>query len=67
MKWISTTEMMPNDGDRVLLYTPYAFFGDDHTCVGNRTGIQKSKASIGGKMAPIFTHWMPLPQEPTRS
>lgn len=64
MNWISAMERMPGEGERVLLYTPYEFFGEDHTCVGNREGLRKSKANIDGRMAPIFTHWMPLPQGP---
>lgn len=63
MEWISIKERMPNDGEKVLLYTPYEVFGDDHTWVGNREGIQKSRMNINGKMAAIFTHWMPLPDE----
>lgn len=67
MEWISTNEQLPQDGERVLLYTPYDFFGEEHACVGNREGICHSTARIDGKVAPIFTHWMPLPRIPARS
>jgi hypothetical protein len=66
MEWIRTSQQLPNDGERVLLYTPYEFFGNDHTCVGNREGICMCTANIDGRKTPVFTHWMPLPPVPER-
>jgi hypothetical protein len=64
MKWFSVTETQPKNGERVLLYTPYGFFGEDHSCIGDLESISTCCATISGKTVPIFTHWMPLPQMP---
>ena len=64
MEWISTEAKMPEDGARVLLYTPYRFFGDYHSCIGNRQSIRTCTTKLGKKTVPVFTHWMPLPAMP---
>ena len=64
MKWISAAEKMPGRGERVLIYTPYEFFGQDHACIGDTESIRICKTKIAGEMVPIFTHWMPLPRHP---
>ena len=66
MEWISAKEKLPCKGERVLIYTPYDFFGEDHACIGDKESIRVCKARIKGEMVPIFTHWMPLPQQPER-
>ncbi len=35
MEWINIEERLPANGDRVLLYTPHRFFGDDTACIGD--------------------------------
>jgi len=64
MRWIDTREELPDELERVLLYTPYPVFGDDHACVGNKESITTCTAQINRKLVPIFTHWMPLPPLP---
>ncbi len=64
MEWISTKVELPCEGERVLLYTPFEVFGDDHSCIGNQEGIRNCTVSVQGEMVPVFTHWMPLPQWP---
>ncbi|MDD2899578.1 MAG: DUF551 domain-containing protein [Desulfuromonadaceae bacterium] len=64
MEWIDTNVQMPNECQRVLLYTPYPVFGDDYTCVGNRESITACTTDIGKTPVQIFTHWMPLPEKP---
>lgn len=64
MNWISIEERLPGKGERVLLYTPYSFFGRDHSCVGDAESIVKCTTGKKGAEAPIFTHWMQLPQFP---
>lgn len=64
MEWISTEENLPDDGTRVLLYTPYRFFGDDHSCIGDRQSINSCTTKQGTETVPVFTHWMPLPAMP---
>jgi uncharacterized protein DUF551 len=64
MEWIDATEKMPNECERVLLYTPYSIFGADHSCVGDKESITTCTTRIGRKAVPIFTHWMPLPERP---
>lgn len=64
MRWIDTREKLPDEYERVLLYTPYPFFGDDNACVGNKESITTCTAKKGRKQVPIFTHWMPLPPKP---
>lgn len=56
MEWISISEQLPHDEERVLLYTPDDVFGDDHACVGTRAAILSCQ--------PLFTHWLPLPSVP---
>jgi hypothetical protein len=56
MEWISITEQLPREEERVLLYTPDNVFGDDHACVGTRAAILSCQ--------PLFTHWLPLPSGP---
>jgi Protein of unknown function (DUF551) len=64
VEWISIREKLPPKGDRALLFTPYGFFGDDHSCIGDVESITECTAEIGGEMVPVFTHWMPLPRTP---
>jgi len=64
MKWIAAKDEMPDESERILLFTPYPIFGDDHACVGNKESIMTCTARINRKMVPIFTHWMPLPPKP---
>ena len=66
MDWIATTDKLPEDAERVLLFTPYPVLGDDHTCVGNGECISACTPCINRKRVPVFTHWMPLPPVPTK-
>jgi hypothetical protein len=66
MKWISIENELPDDGQRVLLYTPYPFFGQDCSCVGDRDSISTGMINEGSRQVPIFTHWMSLPPGPGR-
>ena len=64
MQWINTKEQMPDRSMRVILYTPYEIFGNDHTCIGDREAIAACKTRQGRCNVPVFTHWMPLPGMP---
>jgi hypothetical protein len=64
MEWIDVTVKMPEERDRVLLFTPYPVFGNDYTCVGNRESIAVCTTKVNRKTVPVFTHWMPLPEKP---
>lgn len=64
MEWISTKIALPAESERVLIYTPFDVFGDDHACVGNRAAILSCNTDQGGRTLPIFTHWLPLPDAP---
>ncbi|MEI6206192.1 MAG: DUF551 domain-containing protein [Desulfuromonadales bacterium] len=64
MEWIDVREKLPDESERVLLFTPYPIFGGDYSCVGNRESIKTCTTRIGKKEAPVFTHWMPLPPKP---
>lgn len=64
MKWINAKQKLPNESERVLLFTPYPFFGDDYACIGNRESITTCTARINRRLVPVFTHWMPLPSKP---
>lgn len=64
MQWIKADEMMPDQKMRVLLYTPYKIFGNDHTCIGDCEAIAACKTRKGRNRVPVFTHWMPLPVMP---
>ncbi len=64
MKWISIDDRLPTVGERVLLYTPYRFFGEDNACIGDAESVSLCTAVISGKTVPIFTHWLPLPPLP---
>lgn len=64
MIWIDAKKRLPSDAERVLLYTPYPFFGNDYACVGNRESITTCIANINSEDVPVFTHWMPLPPKP---
>ena len=66
MEWIDTKFKLPDESERVLLYTPYRIFGEDYSCVGNRESITACKTRINRKNVPVFTHWMPLPDKPHR-
>ena len=64
MQWININDRLPDDAERVLLYTPYPFLGDDYACVGNRACIMSCTARVDRRKVPVFTHWMPLPPGP---
>jgi hypothetical protein len=64
MKWIAAKDELPQESERVLLFTPYPVFGDDHACVGNKESINACTARINKKQVSLFTHWMPLPPGP---
>lgn len=64
MEWISAKEKLPENGERVILYTPYEFFGEDYSCIGDKDSIRVCKTRRGRQTVPVFTHWMPLPQKP---
>ncbi|GAM07802.1 hypothetical protein OR1_00071 [Geobacter sp. OR-1] len=66
MEWIPISEHLPDESERVLLFTPYRVLGDDHTCVGTKESISTCTARINRKQVPVFTHWMPLPPIPTK-
>jgi hypothetical protein len=66
MEWIATKDKLPDDTERVLLFTPYQVLGDDHTCIGNKASISTCIASINQQQVAIFTHWMPLPPTPVQ-
>ena len=65
LNWISIEERLPGTGERVLLYTPYSFFGMDHSCVGDAESIVTCTTKQRGAKVPVFTHWMQLPQFPS--
>ena len=65
MEWIDAKVKLPEDGDRVLLFTPYPIFGNDYSCVGNRESIVACTAEIDNTFVQVFTHWMPLPEKPS--
>ena len=64
MEWISISNRLPGKGERILFYTPFAIFGEDHSCIGDSDSINTCKTEIEGELVPIFTHWMPLPKAP---
>lgn len=64
MNWIATNDALPDESERVLLFTPYPVLGDEHTFVGNKESITTCTARIKSKKVAVFTHWMPLPPEP---
>ena len=64
MEWFNVKDKQPNDVENVLLYTPFEFFGEAHSCVGNIEGIRSCTTKIGKRTVPVFTHWMPLPPKP---
>lgn len=64
MHWIDASEQLPDDAERVLLFTPYKVFGDDHACVGNRESLTTCTTRINRQQVRLFTHWMPLPPNP---
>lgn len=66
MRWINIQEQLPEQEMRVLLYTPFEIFGNDHSCIGDRDAIASCKTRQGGSCVPVFTHWMPLPLMPDR-
>jgi hypothetical protein len=67
MKWIDARKKLPEDCERVLLFTPHSFFGDDYACVGDKESLTTCTATINRKKVPVFTHWMPLPPKPDRN
>jgi len=64
MEWIAAQKELPDESERVLLFTPYPISGDEHTFVGNLESITTCTARIKRKLVPVFTHWMPLPPKP---
>jgi hypothetical protein len=64
MEWIDAQEKLPDECDRVLLFTPYPIFGTDYSCIGNKESIAVCTTRINRKLVPVFTHWMPLPERP---
>jgi len=64
MEWIDAKVKLPNDSERVLLYTPYQIFGEDYSCVGNKDSIAACTTRINKRTVQVFTHWMPLPGKP---
>jgi hypothetical protein len=64
MGWVNVNDKLPEKDERVVLYTPYNYFGKDHSCIGDKKSIMTCKATQKGKKVPIFTHWMPLPETP---
>jgi hypothetical protein len=62
--WVNISEKLPENDESVVLYTPYDFFGNGHSCIGDKQSIAACKATLKGKTVPIFTHWMPLPEAP---
>lgn len=54
-KWISVDERMPNEGEFVLTYKPYAYFPISiDRCFEGQFSVTLYK----------ITHWMPLPEAP---
>lgn len=64
MGWVNVSDKLPENDERVVLYTPYDFFGKDHSCIGDKHSIKSCNATLQGKTVPVFTHWMPLPEGP---
>lgn len=64
MGWVNVSDRLPEQNERVVLFTPFEFFGKDHSCIGDKESISTCKAALEGNMVPIFTHWMPLPEMP---
>ncbi|MDD2735075.1 MAG: DUF551 domain-containing protein [Desulfuromonadaceae bacterium] len=64
MEWVNISDKLPENDERVVLYTPYDFFGKDHSCIGDKQSITTCNAMLKGKTVPVFTHWMPLPEGP---
>lgn len=64
MQWFNVKDKQPDDLESVLLYTPFDFFGEAHSCVGNIEGLRNCTTKIDKKIVPVFTHWMPLPPKP---
>jgi len=64
LAWIDAQDELPDDSERVLLFTPFPVFGDDHSCIGNKESIRTCTTSVNKKRVPLFTHWMPLPPAP---
>lgn len=67
MDWIDAAVVLPEEHERVLLFTPYNFFGSDHLCIGNKESITVCTTRIHCSKVPVFTHWMPLPAVPGNS
>jgi len=64
MKWISIKDKLPEDNRPVLLFTPFEYFGELHSCVGNSESIRSCTVKSGKSKTPVFTHWVPLPENP---
>lgn len=64
MKWISTKEKLPEDNLPVILFTPFEYFGELHSCVGNAESIRNCTIGRGAGKTAVFTHWVPLPENP---
>lgn len=67
MEWISVSSALPEANERVLLFTPFDIFGDDHVCVGSREAILTCSRSQAERTIPLFSHWLALPELPSPS
>ena len=65
MNWISIEEKLPEENRPVILFTPFDYFGELHSCVGNAESIRNCTVACGECMQPVFTHWVPLPENPS--
>ena len=63
-EWINATERLPGKGEQVVIYTPFKFFGDFHSCIGDRESLLNLTMLNKGKRVRVFTHWLPLPAKP---
>ena len=64
MEWISIKDRLPGKSERVILHTPYHYFGQDQACIGTGKSIPLCSTTIDGRRVPVFTYWMPLPAAP---
>lgn len=64
MEWISIKEKLPEENRPVILFTPFDYFGELHSCVGNSESIRECSTGNNKGSRPVFTHWLPLPEAP---
>lgn len=66
MNWINAKEMLPDDGERVLVYTEHDMYGETHYLKRDITiadywgGKWKCANFLGNRVLA----WMPLPKPP---